>query len=270
MSSILKALKKVEEEGHKHPDGDSRFHPVTSKKSSFKRDQKSRMILFTLLCIFAAAVISISSWAIFKKETVQPPLIAHSENIFIPAGSNHISEVNKKLQQEDKKSGITTKVEVPSDPILSMNREIDKEMILPPPAPHHPISQEEDIESHSIEDDTGQPNIVEEKSIMEEEMIGEEETIDIEEIPAEFTNYEKSVIKRFKPPSKVADESWLKLQAISWSNDPESRIAMINDRIVHEGGSVEDGVVTRIDKEYVVVHGKGEDWQVQFKINQGE
>ncbi len=68
------------------------------------------------------------------------------------------------------------------------------------------------------------------------------------------------------PPEKIVEDSWLKLQAISWSTIPEKRIAVINDHIVKEGGSVEDGTVARIEKEYVVIDAKGEEWQLRFRL----
>ncbi len=88
-----------------------------------------------------------------------------------------------------------------------------------------------------------------------------------ETVPPQLTVPEtKKIPAGHVPPEKMADESWLKLQAISWSAYPEKRMAVINNCIVREGGSIEEGMVKRIDKEYVVIYAKGEDWQLRFGL----
>jgi hypothetical protein len=65
---------------------------------------------------------------------------------------------------------------------------------------------------------------------------------------------------------KKADPSWLQLQAISWAADSDRRMAVINNRIVHEGEMVDKGLIVRIDKDSVIVRRDGEEWRVHFDL----
>ena len=67
-------------------------------------------------------------------------------------------------------------------------------------------------------------------------------------------------------PVKQTHESGLHLQAIAWSSDPKSRIAVINGRVLREGGSVERVLVTHIGKNEVIFKKGGEEWKQLFRF----
>jgi hypothetical protein len=56
----------------------------------------------------------------------------------------------------------------------------------------------------------------------------------------------------------------LKIQAIAWSPIPDERMAVINSRIVREGGSVEGFSVVAIRSDDVIVREKGQLYRVLF------
>jgi hypothetical protein len=60
----------------------------------------------------------------------------------------------------------------------------------------------------------------------------------------------------------------LKLQALAWTDDVARRIAVINDRIVHEGDSVDGYQVLKIRKEDVIVNENGKSWSLAFGLKQ--
>lgn len=62
------------------------------------------------------------------------------------------------------------------------------------------------------------------------------------------------------------DNAKLKLQAIAWSNVAAERIAVINDRIVREGESVEGYSINQIRQEDVVVNDGARLWQLEFGL----
>jgi len=66
-------------------------------------------------------------------------------------------------------------------------------------------------------------------------------------------------------PVKQAGESKLQLQAIAWSSDPESRLAVINGRVLREGGSVEKVLITHIGKNEVIFKKGREEWKQVFR-----
>ncbi len=62
------------------------------------------------------------------------------------------------------------------------------------------------------------------------------------------------------------DESKLKVMAIAWSQDPNRRIAVINGRIIKEGESVDGYSVTRIRKDDIIVGDGSKSWRVVFTL----
>jgi hypothetical protein len=62
------------------------------------------------------------------------------------------------------------------------------------------------------------------------------------------------------------DNAKLKLQAIAWSKVAVQRIAVINNRIVREGESVEGFSINQIRQEDVVVSDGSQSWQLEFGL----
>lgn len=52
-----------------------------------------------------------------------------------------------------------------------------------------------------------------------------------------------------------SDSYGLKLQAIAWADSPEQRMAVVNGSVVREGGSIDDVQISRIEPDSVVIHG---------------
>lgn len=62
------------------------------------------------------------------------------------------------------------------------------------------------------------------------------------------------------------DDSKLKLQALAWSDDAARRMAVINGSIVHEGESVDGYQVVSIREEDVIVNEGGKSWRLEFGL----
>jgi hypothetical protein len=78
---------------------------------------------------------------------------------------------------------------------------------------------------------------------------------------------------RAKKPKKTEtydrlDGSKLRLQALAWFIDPAKRIAVINDRIVREGESVDGYQVAKIRPQDVVVSDGTKSWRLEFGLKQ--
>jgi hypothetical protein len=70
----------------------------------------------------------------------------------------------------------------------------------------------------------------------------------------------------FSIPVKQAHESGLHLQAIAWSSNPGSRIAVVNGQVLREGESVERVMVTHIGKNEVIFKKQGVEWKQLFRL----
>ena len=65
---------------------------------------------------------------------------------------------------------------------------------------------------------------------------------------------------------EILEDSTIKLMAIAWSDDPQSRIAVINDRISREGDTVEGMTIYRINEEDVILRKGGRSWKLLFRL----
>jgi len=65
-------------------------------------------------------------------------------------------------------------------------------------------------------------------------------------------------------PVKQTGESKLELQAIAWSSDPKSRLAVVNGRVVREGESIDSVHIMHIGKDEVIFKKGGEEWKQLF------
>ncbi len=70
-----------------------------------------------------------------------------------------------------------------------------------------------------------------------------------------------------KKPSLAgpAEETGLNLQALVWSDDPGSCLAVIDDIIVRKGGRVKGFTVANIERNHVIVRKSGKKWKLMFK-----
>ena len=72
-----------------------------------------------------------------------------------------------------------------------------------------------------------------------------------------------------EPPA--ADKTYrsdprIELQALVWAPDAAARFVVINNRLIKEGGSVDNIVVVRIDQEDVLLAEGSDRWYQKFKI----
>jgi type II secretory pathway component PulC len=63
----------------------------------------------------------------------------------------------------------------------------------------------------------------------------------------------------------LPDAAGLSLQAISWSEQPARRIAVINARILKEGEKIEEYTVLEINRDDVVFQHQGQLWKLAFR-----
>lgn len=75
-----------------------------------------------------------------------------------------------------------------------------------------------------------------------------------------------SVSEPEKNEIKILQDSGLKLMAIAWSAIPADRIAVINGRIIREGESIDGAFVSRINENEVILQKKDELVKLVFRV----
>ncbi|MGA6924422.1 MAG: general secretion pathway protein GspB [Desulfosarcina sp.] len=75
-----------------------------------------------------------------------------------------------------------------------------------------------------------------------------------------------SPVKRPETPKKFKNDPRIDLQALVWAADVNDRFVVINNRLIKEGGSVDDIVVVKINPDDVLLAEGSERWHEKFKI----
>ncbi len=68
-----------------------------------------------------------------------------------------------------------------------------------------------------------------------------------------------------KIPFKTYNETDMNLQAIVWADNPDQKMVVVNDRILHEGASEKGVVISLIGEDYVIFFKNGEKWKQTIK-----
>jgi hypothetical protein len=85
---------------------------------------------------------------------------------------------------------------------------------------------------------------------------------------APVTRAKKPAQTRTQTTYRPIGNDKLKLQALAWADDAARRMAVINGRIVHEGDSVDGYQVLKIRQEDVIVNENGKSWRLKFGLQQ--
>lgn len=84
--------------------------------------------------------------------------------------------------------------------------------------------------------------------------------------PAAGESKEDTALPAPSGPLQVLNEAILKLQAITWSASPAGRFALINNKIVRIGEYINNYSLVGIEEDHVVVFGEGSYWKLEFRI----
>ena len=252
MSSILKALKKIENE---YPEkSEARFWQQTKPKGMSTHKDVSGGFGFkkNIFLILASVVIAFSiglalnlkPWR--KKTTLvstietPPPAVSQvtekkmSEQGLLRKSPPPTTETKDRKPAEPAKKTLESYDITGSKDLTSAGKAVTK------PSPPLSAAKEKTFQPKRI-----QPEAVREKPAEKPE-------------PKTNAQWSPSI------PVRHAGESKLELQAIAWSSDPKSRLAVINGRVVREGESIDRANIMHIGKDEVIFRKGTEEWKQLF------
>ena len=254
MSSILQALKKIESESpdeskirfwQQEIDAEKHIHKRITDNIPYK---KQFVVIFAVIILAAGGglVLGRKPWRNLSTPAPKPET-KHSKPISRIAKKSTVRDLSQKKKPAKR---VSKKIPVVTP---EANKESSPKMT---PRIKKPISvkKTEIIVPKSFSPDK--------KKIADQNLIQKGNTIQkkVETSQQHFIN--KRILSI---PVKPAGESKLQLQAIAWSSDPESRLAVINGRVLREGGFVEKVLITYIGQNEVVFKKGKEEWKQVFR-----
>jgi len=234
-----------------------RFRPQKRgiTQAIYQRLKIHRFSIVGFIIIFFLMVLAVGGWLISKGQ------YRDKEPVFI---------VKKEIKPEDSTVISEMKPPITHSPQIEAASRMDNEKSEPiPQAGKTPSIPASKVREKTLPLDA-KTKIEPIKSLNISEKISALPDLSQEETTDKITNQKNEQIKKAKKvvsiPVKQVEESRLELQAIAWSSDPKSRIAVINNKIVREGESVSGVFVTHIGKDDVFFKKGREEWRQQLRF----
>jgi hypothetical protein len=255
LSSILKALKKIEGELPEKSKIQFRRKEIDTQKIVHKRITDKLRLKKQFFVIFAAIILAAGGGLLLGRKPwghIPSPATkteaGHTKalrRIEKKTADRNLSQKKKLAKKDDEKiAAVTQAVSKEFSPIIKQR---EKESV--------PVNKTESIVPKSLGRDkerSAKQNLIRKNNIAKRKV--------------ETSGQHSKNRRILSIPVKQAHESGLHLQAIAWSGNPKSRIAVINGRVLREGGSIERVLVTRIGKNEVVFKKQGEEWKQLFRL----
>lgn len=284
LSSILKALKRVEAESPPPQSYQSLPGPIDSKQALNSKTKKHWRLRKLCLLFLILLTIGAATAALFSQRQL---LIAHISSLFaLDSPNGGVSKTNQPAAYRAKvppppSQAATKPPTTARQPNLQVNR--------PAPAnrnkrfqattqPGNRQSASRPATSRRASIDAGKP--------AESRRLGENITPQQKPLSPPAGSLKRAAAKRdvrstapavqtqkpARPASRATykrfEDDKLRLQALAWADDADRRMAVINGRIVHEGESVEGYQILKIREEDVIVNQGGTSWRLEFGLQQ--
>jgi general secretion pathway protein B len=262
LSSILRALKKLENEPRhleETPPLGSKFIPLADTGPQKKA---AAILMLVIGGSIVCGLVILAGWKLFSEKT-QPP----------PDAPQNISRPGPPQQAET--VPVTPKQSAAPDPAAPPYEpaQRDADIVLPPQTadnlPGAPPVKMVPPSPPALEQSTVLP--VEEQAAQAATRLPAVPRETIEQAPADEDRV--AGVRDSEAPAKVKkieipvlNDPEMKLQAITWSKDPQKRIAVINNRILRQGERVYGYHIDTINQDDVVLSDAGEKWKLLFRI----
>ena len=289
LSSILKALKKVEEDSSPLQVHQTRLSPTATKpvfKSNTGRRRRKTFYLFIVLLVMAIATVMAYSQRglIIAKIRSVVASYAPAAGKKPDANRNHVYRAKiprattKPLSKQpsvSRRSETRPKKAAPGSRNTSrqVGSKSDKKRMVSTPSP----SRKSAVDRTPPAAAGKQLQRPRKKGLPAPNLKPTPKTSAAKATrsPAKATRSPAKATSAPKPSRIPSSENYdrisgsnLKLQALAWSEEAERRMAVINGSIVHEGESVDGYLVLKIRAEDVVLRKGGKSWRLEFGLQQ--
>jgi len=239
LSSILKALKKLDDQAT-----DQNHVRFWRSRNHMQNDDHERInghLRFKkhYVIIFAGLVLAVGAGLILsqKLHEKKPELITKKEAI-----------LEKSVRLPEKKAAISDSVQKE----MSFQKDVKKIEPAATAAKAAPPSAHKSLENTAVLFNQKTSPL---KQTPKETVAGQHS-----EEPEQKTKDDRFA----SMPVKRSNQTKIEVQAIAWSEDPKSRLAVINGLILREGESIDNVIVMHIGKDAVVFKKGEEGWKQMF------
>ena len=271
MSTILKALKRIDHTSPPPEDLQSRPLRIDTKKTLKTRITKIRLYRKLYLSMILLVVVIAAGWFVYsQKDRFVSKLSSDRTSEKAPI---YQAKIHPNPNQTENAAKNSTTSSGHQNIRTGTNNEQDSAgiNISSRPLPQMPAQQKNQKKPIFILSDKNKP--LEQKSTAKANISQSPSAVSQNQIqqnqrqPA-VTSTEKTQAMSPQVPRtyRRLDDDKLKLQAIAWSKLAAQRIAVINDHIVREGESVAGFSVNQIRQEDVIVNDGTESWQLEFSL----
>jgi len=285
LSSILKALKKIEEASPPPEAFPSLPRPVDSQQAlnskTAKRRRLRRILIFLalLLVVFIAAVFFYSQRRMIIAK-ILPPATTGKQSNSLAETSQEKQVFRAKIRAGSKKSAQLPSAENrplknQTKPAATVSSAEKFQTNKPPDTSQTGANPRQPIAAVPKPETTAELNAKVVKPLKKSSSITgavpfEKPVTPKTNAPGESTAAmpKKTTASRSKVTYDRMEDSKLKLQALAWSDDNARRMAVINGQIVREGQSVDGYQIMQIRQEDVVVSDGGKSWRLEFGLQQ--
>ena len=302
MSAILKALKKLETES---PDEvDIRSLPIVRRTATSARHRvkDNRFVYWGIAILSMVMILAGSIWFVFErgardissipiavadKKTPPPAITQKKEDERRPEPLMKAVTTPPSAEREPAEKTIELTTETEMKPAKSV-AVLEKKTALPDssrkdPVIAHAAKQPEQtapeivasVPAKSAPMESLPPPAVETETQPEKPPVRPDDNAPVQ-ASGQNNVFSRSYVEGYEQsepgdpfaaiPVKTEDDSGLKLQAIAWSENPKDRMAVINNSIVREGGSVGGAAITHIGEDMVVFKKEREEWKQLFRL----
>ena len=239
MSSILKALKKLENQATDQ--NHVRFWRPKNHMQNDDHEQINGQLRFKkrYVMIFAGLVLAVGAGLILSQKLHErkPELITKKEAI-----------LQKPARLPEKKAAIPDRVQKE----LSSRKDVKK---------FEPIAKAAKAVPQSAHKSRGNTAVLFNKKTS---LLKQARKESVAGKPSEKPGQNTKADRFASMPFKRSNQTNIELQAIAWSNDPKSRLAVINGLILRERESIDNVIVMHIGKDEVIFKKGGEEWKQMF------
>jgi len=268
LSSILRALKKLETEpGHTGDKQhlDTQFVPLADVSR-----QKTALPIFKLAIGggIVCGLVILAGWQLFsrKSEPLEVPVPEVSQQSIQATERN--TGIPEQAVTPIESSAVAEPEEGTAEPIISEKAavEVPGETAMEPPYASPPAAAQDKT---SIADEQQAADTFVRLDEISEPELPRPKVAD--NIPAEEVVRTAQAAPDITYPAKeieipVLNDPEMKLQAITWSKDPQKRIAVINNRILRQGDTVAGYRIATINQDDIILNDRGDKWKLLFRI----